>query len=949
MSSERWRRIEELYHSALNHTADERAAFIAGACGNDDELRGEVESLLRHGDSEDALFDQPAFQMAADLLGTRTIDQTGSLAGLRVSHYEILEKLGEGGMGQVYKARDTRLGRLVAIKTLPQENNEDTQRRRRFEQEARAASALDHPNIVSVYDIDKVVGFEFIAMEYVAGETLSRLIGPKGLSVDQALDYAIQMADALAAAHAAGIVHRDLKPGNVMATEAGVVKLLDFGVAKLTEPLKPGASDASLPVETEKGTVIGTTAYMSPEQAQGKPVDARSDIFSFGAVLYEMLTGERAFQGDTQISTVAAILEREPVLPREIVASIPEPLERLILRCLRKQRGQRFQHMEEPKVLLQEIRKECEIRRLAAAGAKPSGKHKPGWLWPAGLLLALAIAIEFVWLRSTRGPSQMEAVSKIPLTSYPGMEWSPTFSPDGRQVAFAWNGESGGEYGVYVKMVEGGEPLRLTQGEHPRWSPDGRLIAFYRLAPRSSPAVIDNVALPGSLYLIPPLGGAERKFTDGSDFAFDWMPDSKSIIFVSRLAAQRSAIFLLNLATDERRRLTDPPAGAQDTYPSASPDGKSLAFVRYSSAAGGTELMLLRLSDGSLKRIETPKHDFLYEMAWTPGGKEIVAVVEKNGGIASLWRVPIGPGRPSRIPGPDDGARYPAVSALLHRLAYSARILDVNVWSLAGGPAVKVIASTRRDFNPQFSPDEKKIAFVSDRSGAWEIYTSDPQGGHLVQITSFGGSVVDSVRWSPDGRQLAFGRMLTGNRDIYIVPSEGGPARRMTAEPSDDGRPDFSQDGRWIYFRSDRTGRAEIWKMPREGGAAIQVTRGGGFDAYESLDGNTLYFTRARTARGLWSMPVGGGAEQPVAGLESVWPGGWGSTNDGVCFLKPQVPDRPILCWNSTTRELYKMGGARKETWTVPPFFSVSRDGRHFLWHQIDRNDADLVLVENFQ
>ncbi len=382
MSPERWRRIEEVYHAALERPPDQRAAFLAEVCGDDDELRREVESLLGHGESPEALLDRPAWEAAGELLDTHTMDQTRDLAGHRISHYEILQKLGEGGMGAVYKARDTRLGRLVAIKTLPRDKVEDPDRKRRFVQEAKAASALNHPNIVSVYDIDQADGVEFISMEYVPGKTLGEMIGRKGLPVGRALDYAVQMADALAAAHAAGIVHRDLKPANVMVTETGVVKLLDFGVAKLTQPHEPRATVGSVPVKTEEGAIVGTAAYMSPEQAEGKPVDARSDIFSFGTVLYEMVTGRRAFQGDTNMSTLAAIIDKEPKPVREVAEGVPELLERLILRCLRKQPGRRFQHMDDVKVELETLKEDSESGKLSTPVAvMPGGGENHGFCW----------------------------------------------------------------------------------------------------------------------------------------------------------------------------------------------------------------------------------------------------------------------------------------------------------------------------------------------------------------------------------------------------------------------------------------------------------------------------------------------------------------------------------------------------------------------------------------
>jgi len=327
------------------------------------------------------------------------------MTGRTISHYEVLEKLGEGGMGVVYKARDSHLKRFVALKVLPTEKVADAERKQRFVQEARAASALNHPNIVTVHDIDQSDGIDFIAMEYVEGKSLGELIGRKGLKLSEALKYAVQIADALAKAHAAGIVHRDLKPANVMVTGDGRVKVLDFGLAKLTETAPVGPEDPTLTERpsTEVGLIVGTAGYMSPEQAEGKTVDARSDIFSFGSVLYEMVTGRRAFRRDSPASTLAAILHLEPP---PLPAEIPQELERVITRCLRKDPLRRFQHIDDVKIALEELKEESDSGKLTAAQV-PARPRSRRFLRPA--LAAAAVAVlaagsVFLWRRAQAKP-----------------------------------------------------------------------------------------------------------------------------------------------------------------------------------------------------------------------------------------------------------------------------------------------------------------------------------------------------------------------------------------------------------------------------------------------------------------------------------------------------------------------------------------------------------------
>ncbi len=330
------------------------------------------------------------------------------MIGQTLSHYEIVEKLGEGGMGVVYKARDIHLDRFVAIKVLPAETKADPDRRRRFEQEAKSASALNHPNIITIYDIDTAGGSDFIAMEYVPGRTLAELIARGRLPRAEVMTYAVQISAALGAAHAVGIVHRDLKPANILVTERGLVKLLDFGLAKLTEAA-PGTDSAitvTAPVRTEPGLIVGTVAYMSPEQAEGKKVDARSDIFSFGVVLYEMVTGRRPFIGETGPSTLAAILAREPEPPSSLVSEVPFELERIVLRCLRKDPQRRWQAMADLTVALQDLKEEVESGKVSAVAAAPAsarGGRRGRMLAGVLGLVALAAAAAGGWWLLARG------------------------------------------------------------------------------------------------------------------------------------------------------------------------------------------------------------------------------------------------------------------------------------------------------------------------------------------------------------------------------------------------------------------------------------------------------------------------------------------------------------------------------------------------------------------
>jgi serine/threonine protein kinase len=370
-------------------------------------------------------------------------------------------------MGVVYKARDTHLDRFVAIKVLPPEKVADAERKRRFVQEAKSASALNHPNIITIYDIANENGIDFISMEYVPGKALSHMISRKGLPLGEALKYAVQIADALVAAHAAGIVHRDLKPGNVMVSGAlersGFIKVLDFGLAKLTDKVESNEREFTETMRQDKpatgeGTIVGTVSYMSPEQAEGKKVDGRSDIFSFGALLYEMVTGRRAFQGDSKLSTLSAILREEPKAAGQIAEGLPRELERIIARCLRKSPERRFQTMADLKVALEELKEESDSGTLGAAQA-PVRRRDRRLGWAAALVVVTAGGAGALWFFRSAPKATETPLAAVPLTTYPGFQTQPSLSPDGHQVAFVWNGEKQDNFDIYLKVIGCCSPL----------------------------------------------------------------------------------------------------------------------------------------------------------------------------------------------------------------------------------------------------------------------------------------------------------------------------------------------------------------------------------------------------------------------------------------------------------------------------------------------------------
>ena len=467
METPRWKRVKSLFEAAMDEAPEARPGFLDRACAGDPSLRAEVESLLESHKSAGDFLEGPVLQWPRGE-DKRPLVEIGQTLG----HYRLEEKLGQGGMGVVYRAVDTHLDRPVAIKVLPMLFLADPQRKKRFVREAKAASALSHPNVVTIHDINDADGLDFIAMEYVPGEPLSKLISPK-MKLAGALKYSVQIADALAAAHAAGVVHRDVKPANIMVTPSGLVKLLDFGLAKLTEP----DTDSRDGPVSRLGTVIWTPSYMSPEQAAGKPVDWRADIFSFGCVLYEMVTGRRAFPGDTGFATLAAVDSSDATPVSRLAKGLPRDIERLIRLCLRKDPARRFQSAHDLKIALEDLNQESgQYTQVSppAAGLK-SGRFRK-WLGAAAASAVIIAAMVFLgrWLFE---PASAPLAQPRPFTSYPGIEVEPAFSPYGKQLAFVWNGQRQDNYDIYVKLIGSGFPRRLTSNESrdhsPAWSPDG--------------------------------------------------------------------------------------------------------------------------------------------------------------------------------------------------------------------------------------------------------------------------------------------------------------------------------------------------------------------------------------------------------------------------------------------------------------------------------------------
>ena len=870
----------------------------------------------------------------------------------KLAHYEVVEKLGEGGMGVVFKARDTRLDRFVALKVLPAGRATDPERRLRFVHEAKAASALNHPNILTVHEIASEGEIDFIVTEYVQGQTLAGLIPRAGLHPRVALRYAVQIADALASAHAAGIVHRDLKPANLMVTESGLVKVLDFGLAKMLD-LGPAFDDEETrSVLTRGGSILGTFAYMSPEQAEGRAVDPRSDIFSFGAVLYEMVTGRKAFARRSQPATLAAVLKEEPEPARQISGDVTPELERIIHRCLRKDPAKRFQSMADLRVALDEIQEVSDPEKAGhAPGAKPGRRVMAAIT--SGVLVVAATA--GVWFARRRAPEPIEPTRPVPLTSFGGNIRCPALSPDGNQVAFAWDGDSRESLDIYVKLVGPGPPIRLTTDpapeSSPTWSADGSQIAFSRtLTPERA-----------ALVVMPALGGTERVVAEGAIFGprFAWSQDGRYLVLAQRSSVGDSyGLFRVALATGDRKPLIETPAGLRlgDFSPALSPDGRTLAFARANSRTS-SEIYLLPLTkdlDAAGEPVQlTSENRGSSEPTWTPDGRKIVFSVGSAwaDSVPGLMIIPasVPGGKPRRLLG-CEGGEWPTGSRR-GNLVFARSLRDENIWRLPieegrpGRPA-PLVASTRRDAEPRFSADGKRISFLSDRSGSNQVWLSDADGSRPAQLTSIPAGMTSAARWSPDGKRIVFVSNPEGQMDVYLTTPNATQPQRLTHSPAHDTAPSWSRDGAWVYFASNREDGFQVWKMrPEPDAPALRVTRGGGYAALESGDGRTLLYAKhgGEALWSLWKVPVLGGEETLVIPKIVTW-GDFDVTSTGVYYLT----------WESRKallRFLHFVNGNDTALATlekIPSFgVSASPDDSAVLFSQLDLYSTDLMLIES--
>ncbi len=852
---ERRRRIEELCDAALDHDVRERSAFVARACGPDEGLRQDVEALLAHAQRAEGFLATPIGEVAAYVLENHS---GTSLLGRQIGSHKILSLLGAGGMGEVYRAHDTKLGRDVAIKVVADAFLSDPERLARLEREAQILATLNHPHIGAIYGLEEAGGIRGLVLELVEGATLAERLALGQLPIQEALTVARQIAEALEAAHEKGIVHRDLKPANIKISPDDSVKVLDFGLAKVFG--SEGSGRDALPMtpitieETREGVIAGTAAYMSPEQARGKTVDKRTDIWAFGCVLYEMLTARRAFRGETVSDTIAAILEREPdwtALP----AQTPLSLRRLLQRCLEKDSKRRLRDVGDARLEIEEaLDALVSSSRPAAERARdrPMSARRPirlAW-WAAagvGLLIVTGAAMwqlqhsEYFW----RNPLEGAQVTRV--TDFEGAEHHAAISRDGKFVAFL--SDHDGTWDAWASQVGTGEVHNLTKGSvlelrNPGtrtlgFTPDGSLVTLWSRVPDSARGAVVDAG-----WAVPTMGGPLRPYLKGIS-ELDWSPDGRRMVY--HPPAEGDPLFVTELDEKVGRQIYAARPGVHNHFPIWSRDGTFIYFI-HGLPLEESDVWRIRPSGGEPEQVTF--HNSRVTFPTLLDNRTLLYLATDDDGSGPwIYAIDVERRVPHRVSVGVEEYMSLAASADGQRLVTTVSRSTAGLWRvpIANGVidksgATPVSLPTARGLSPRAgreyiiyrAPKAGTDGLVKLADGAsteiWSGVEGRPLGGPAI---------------APDGQRLAFLVQRRGVTKLYVMNADGSDARRIADELDVRGAPAWSPDGQWLAIAANRDGKPQLFKIPVRGGPPILLVSAYAIDPVWSPSGQFLVYSGA--------------------------------------------------------------------------------------------------------
>jgi serine/threonine protein kinase len=857
MTPERWQRIEEIFHLALDHTPDERQRYLDQVCLNDQQLKQKVQSLLTAHEAAGGFIEDAPMAGAISNVVSESVNPQPSLIGKKVGHYKVRSLLGTGGMGEVYLARDLNLDRLIALKILPSHFTADVTQVQRFEREARAVSALNNPHIITIHEIGEDGNLHFIATEFIEGKTLRQCLTDGPLPEADVISISSQVAEALSAAHGAGIVHRDIKPENVMVRPDGLVKVLDFGLAKLSDPeLRTAGGEetaTTLSLQTDAGMLMGTVSYFSPEQVERGTVDHRTDLFSLGVVIYEMCVGQRPFTGDSVKEVFNEIRHADPAL--SLLRTSRSRLGRIIERTLAKDPAARYQSAEELRSDLESL-----------------GRRDRSWWIKWAALLFVVFAASAIWFWQSRRSAERPVIfasAAQKLTDLPGEEVYPSLTPDGQSVVFA--SVQSGNWDIYRQTVGERSTVNLTAAfdsydTQPAVSPDGSLIAF-----RSSREG-------GGVFLMNLDGTNVIKVTD-SGFNPAWSPDGKELVLNDDNVANyesrntypsASKLWAVNVTTKTQRMITTRDAVQADW----SPNGQRIAF--WGEQKGGHRDIWTVASDGASEPVNVTDDGFIdWNPIWSIDGKHLY-FLSNRGGEMNLWRVAIdeGTGNVKSAPQP---ATLPSNNCQHISFARNGKSL--------------VYGQTNRNENVS------QVDF-------------DPVAGGIIGTPTF---LTQSLKrytffsLAPDEQSFVYLARGEPQQDLFTADRTGAPQHRVTDDVAQDIVPRWSPRGDWIAFLSDRSGKYEIWKVRPDGSGLSQMTYEPGREVIApvwSPDGNKLLY-QIRNVNSYVIDANRSGTEQTPQPLTGEAPPGfipWDWSADGTALVgwQPFNEDRSIVVYSFT-------------------------------------------------